>query len=718
MSKVVGIDLGTTYSAIAHLDETGIAKIIPNKENKNITPSVVYIKDSQIIVGEEAQNFTVLEPMNTIECIKRNMGQQGYKVFADSQEYTPVEISSFILKKIKQDAEMYLNTSLKDAVITVPAYFGDQERQDTKKAGEMAGFNVINLLNEPTAAALFYCCNGNAKNKNMRILVYDLGGGTFDVSVIEMQGNDIKVLGTDGDHALGGKNFNDVLYSYFQKQLLEQFQFHVDNDILYSQELFEKVEKIKKSLTNKETEKLHISNYQLEITRNQFGVMTETLLMLTKAKMDKVMSDTKLEYKDLDKIVLVGGSSRMPMVRKMLTIATGKIPDISMNPDEVVALGAAIQASLIKKSIPVRTLPPVKLKDVCSRSLGIAVLRNNQEVNSVIIPQNSPYLDTRYTKEYKTTYEQQEILDIKVTEGEEENINLVKILHCYRFTGIPVREAGASRILVTFYHDANGILQIEAKDILSDKQLTQNSIALEKLEQEKKLAQFTRASKVLRLRVVLLIDVSGSMCGEPLKDAKEAAVKFLKKTMSETKIEEKVSLWPEEIDHESPLGKIYLAKIRKETGLDQNSLIQTIKPQSDIKIALVSFGSEANIECPFTEDQTKMEKAIYSLELSGSTDMSGGFQKAEILLEKESTPNKLAVVVTDGYPNNQEETEKIANHLKAKNVKIKTIYIGSGLEVDFLKRIASSDADSLQVQNSGQLLSVFGNLAQEIISNL
>lgn len=461
--KVLGIDLGTTNSAMALVEDDEDAEIIINEEGERTTPSVVAFDedDGTRIVGRPAKNQAVKNPDRTIESIKRHMGD-GYTVEIDGEEYTPEEISAFTLQKIKRDAEEYLGEEVTDVVITVPAYFNDKQRQATKNAGEIAGFNVRRIINEPTAAALAY---GIENDEDQRVLVYDLGGGTFDVSVLDIGMGVFEVIATNGDNDLGGDDWDQAIIDWVSNQFEEEHGMDLYEDSQALQRLQEAAEKAKIELsTKKETtinlpfitsidgEPLHIER---TLSRAKFESMTEELVERTAEPVEKALDEADMTTDEIDDVLLVGGSTRIPQVQEKVEEIVGKEPRKDVNPDEVVSLGAAVQGDVLDEENS-----DIVLVDVTPHSLGVKVKGGKFEP---IIEQNTR-IPTEEAKTFTTAKDNQTSVDIEVYQGEDEKVINNEFLGNFTLAGVPAAPAGAPRIDVTFEMDANGILNVKAVD--------------------------------------------------------------------------------------------------------------------------------------------------------------------------------------------------------------------------------------------------------------
>ena len=466
MTKVIGIDLGTTNSAVAVL-EGKEPKIITNPEGNRTTPSVVAFKDGEIQVGEVAKRQAITNP-NTIVSIKRHMGEADYKVKVGDKEYTPQEISAFILQYIKKFSEDYLGEEVKDAVITVPAYFNDAQRQATKDAGKIAGLNVQRIINEPTASALAFGLN---KDQDEKVLVYDLGGGTFDVSVLQLGDGVFQVLSTNGDTHLGGDDFDHRIMDWLIKNFKDENGVDLSKDKMAMQRLKDAAEKAKKDLSG--VSSTHISlpfisageagplHLEADLTRAKFDELTADLVEKTKVPFDNALKDAGLTVNDIDKVILNGGSTRIPAVQKAVKEWAGKEPDHSINPDEAVAMGAAIQGGVISGDVK-----DIVLLDVTPLSLGIETMGG---VFTKLIDRNTT-IPTSKSQIFSTAADNQPAVDVHVLQGERPMAADDKTLGRFELTDIPPAPRGVPQIQVTFDIDKNGIVNVSAKDMGTGKE--------------------------------------------------------------------------------------------------------------------------------------------------------------------------------------------------------------------------------------------------------
>jgi len=477
MAKILGIDLGTTNSCMAVI-EGGEPTVIPNAEGGRTTPSVVgFSKKGEKLVGQVAKRQMITNADNTVYSIKRHMGEAGYKVTLSGKDYTPQEISAMILRKMKEDAEAYLGETIIQAVITVPAYFNDAQRQATKDAGAIAGLEVMRIINEPTAAALAYGLDKEAEDH--KILIYDLGGGTFDVSILELGGGVFEVLSTSGDTHLGGDDFDQRIVDYLVEQFKKNEGIDLSKDRAALQRLRDAAEKAKIELSGIPSTNVNLpfitadangqpKHIDIDLTRAQFEKMTADLLDKTLVSVNQAMKDAKLTAKDIDRVLLVGGSTRMPAVTELIKKVTGKDPYKNINPDEAVAVGAAIQGGVLGGEVH-----DVLLLDVTPLTLGIETLGG---VATPLIERNTT-IPVRKSQVFSTAADSQPSVEIHVLQGERGIASANKTLGRFILDGIPPAPRGIPQIEVTFDIDANGILHVRAKDLGTGKE---QSISIQK----------------------------------------------------------------------------------------------------------------------------------------------------------------------------------------------------------------------------------------------
>ncbi|GAB2317816.1 molecular chaperone DnaK [Alkalibacterium sp. s-m-22] len=466
MGKVIGIDLGTTNSAVSVL-EGGEAKIIPNKEGNRTTPSVVSFKNGEIQVGEVAKRQAITNP-NTVISIKRHMGED-FKVEAEGKTYTPQQVSAFILQHLKDYAEDYLGEDVTNAVITVPAYFNDSQRQATKDAGKIAGLEVDRIVNEPTAASLAYGLD--KVDKDEKILVFDLGGGTFDVSILELGDGVFEVMATAGDNHLGGDDFDEKIIDYLVAEFKKENGVDLSKDKMALQRLKDAAEKAKKDLSGVSSTQISLPfisagesgplHLEMTLTRAKFDEITDDLVTRTKNPVRQALKDAGLSKSDIDEVILVGGSTRIPAVVEAVKAETGKEPNRSVNPDEVVAMGAAVQGGVISGEVK-----DIVLLDVTPLSLGIETMGG---VFTKLIERNTT-IPTSKSQVFSTAADNQPAVDVHVLQGERPMAKDNKTLGRFQLTDIPPAPRGVPQIEVSFDIDKNGIVNVSAKDLGTGKE--------------------------------------------------------------------------------------------------------------------------------------------------------------------------------------------------------------------------------------------------------
>ena len=546
MGKIIGIDLGTTNSCVAVM-EGGEAVVIPNAEGMRTTPSVVAFKGGERLVGEIAKRQAVANPEHTVSSIKREMGSD-YKVKIDGKEYTPQEISAMILTKLKNDAEKYLGEKVTEAVITVPAYFTDSQRQATKDAGRIAGLEVKRIINEPTAAALAYGIDKD-ENKNQKVLIFDLGGGTFDVSILELGDGVFEVLATAGNNRLGGDDFDKRIIDWITSEFKKEHGVDLTGDKMAMQRIKEAAEKAKIDLSG--VTKANISlpfiaikdgvpmHLDMELTRAKFDSLTEDLVKATQGPMQQALKDAGLSYNDIAKVIMVGGSTRVPAVYDSVKKITGKDPYKGINPDECVAIGAAIQGGVLAGEVK-----DMLLLDVTPLSLGIETLGG---VCTKLIDRNTT-IPTSKSQVFSTAADNQTAVDIHVLQGERQFARDNKTLGRFELVGIAPAPRGIPQIEVTFDIDANGIVSVKACDkatgksqsitITASSNLTEADIDAavkdaEKYAEEDKKRRAVVDAKNNAEQLVFAVDKFVSENGDKLEEAEKNAVSEASKAASE-----------------------------------------------------------------------------------------------------------------------------------------------------------------------------------------
>lgn len=679
-SYSLGIDLGTTYSVMAVIDESGRPQVIKNLEGKAITPSVIYFGEERPIVGDEAKDQQAFGSVEVASFFKRVMGDPHFTYDFNGKTYDTIELSSLVLKKLKVDAESQLGQAIKNAVITVPAYFNNSQREATIKAGELAGFHVLRIINEPTAAAIAYGLNEVKDNRN--IMVYDLGGGTFDVTIASINENEINVLSTNGDHSLGGKDWDDRLAAHF----CELFEMEHDMDPLEDEDALNEIlvdcENAKKNLTD--LTKLNLSivyrgkKSTFELTRESFENLTSDLIERTWDLAGLALSDGSLTWNDIDDVILVGGSTKMPMVSAFIEQQIGKPPLKGLNVDEVVACGAAIQAKIeMDKLNPTITYSLgssyKKVQDVMSHTLGMVAINEEytQYVTSEIIPKNKPIPVTEHRPyQLKTAPNNNNTLEVYVTQGES-NIPLeCTILGKYTVSNIKHIPKEAVSIDVSYSYDENGVVAVSAVQKETGEQL---NVIKEPVPDDlswmgRPPVQDIHVAEPIS--VVIAIDLSGSMAGPPLRKAREAAADFVSK-------------------------------------MDLNHT----------HISIMGFANKVRVAEPLSQDQTRIDAGIDQLQTLYDRTTLGIGNKAEPFSDafKMLQPRngaRFVIVLTDGVWYDQDYAVSMAKRCEREGIEIIAIGFGTA-DSKFLAEIATSDENAL-FTNVNSLQQSFSKIAQEI----
>ncbi|MFT7519422.1 MAG: molecular chaperone DnaK [Kiritimatiellia bacterium] len=662
MSGAVGIDLGTTFSAIACVNKHGQPDVLLNVEGDRITPSVVLFEGNDVIVGNYAKQAAVVYPEQVAEFVKRHLGDPNFSFTYRGRDYTPEELSGFILAKLKHDAELRLGYPVEHAVITVPAYFNDHERRATIRAGERAGLKVLKLLNEPTAAAFAYGLNNVGRDQ--RILVYDLGGGTFDVTMVDIMGKDIQVIATAGDHHLGGKDFDDALIAHMAKKFETKHGLDPLSDLHSYHDLRQKCVSAKISLTRRP--KVNIFHdfeskvMRLSVTRDEFEELTRHLMERCEALTLDVLRESKASPESVDTVLLAGGSTRMPMVRKQLEAIFGQVPSTDINPDEAIAMGAALTASIEYAKLSGEATPiDIRTHDVTSHSLGMVVYKGGDLSNSTIIRRNTRIPADKTRDDYTTTHDNQTTMDLWLVQGEDPNPLSCTVLGHFEFYGIPPRNAGAASLAVTYRYNANGIVEVEAMDLLTGQilphRLASGQVSLQDL-----------AHNRAPMQVALIMDCSGSMYGKNITEAKQAAIGFAERTLE----------------------------------------------MANRSVAVIAF--PGGVKTPATSDITRVKSAVQNLTPIGSTPLSDGLHSARDLLRPRAGVQRVFVIMTDGHPDDPDQTVSEVHRIKAAGARIITLGVGEQVQQEFLAALASQPSDYHFCNDSIELKGTFINLATEL----
>jgi len=663
----IGIDLGTTFSAIAYINEHGLPEMIENADGQRTTPSAVLFDGDEIIVGSYAKENVVVYPGQVAEHVKRHMGDKLYHFECQGRKYSASEISSFILNKLKKDAETKLGQPIADVVITVPAYFGDNQRRATIEAAELAGLRVTQLINEPTAAAYSYGLH--QLGKDQRVLVFDLGGGTFDVTVIEIIGDRIEVKATNGDHQLGGTDWDEALIRYIAEKFESMHGITPYADEGDYHALKEKALSAKISLTN--LPKVNIiygckgKTIKEEITRERFEEITLRWVDQCRMLTELVLKEASYRKPDIDIVLLAGGATRMPSIVRMLREYFEKEPNKTLNPDQCVALGAAVKAALLKKerwALPGERQVwglPSNMEDinVTSHSFGLAVLKEEELFNSIIIPKNTPYPVEESRDDYVTSYDNQETLDIYVIEGEAEDPMDCDLVGSYQIHDIPKRPAGGTRLKLTYGYNSNQIVEVKALDLKDGKVLPLRQIAN---------ADLNQINTTMGIDVALLIDCSGSMSGTPLKDAKNAALSFIN-------------------------------NLRVPNG----------------RVGLITF--PGGVAHELDRDFQLVKSKLMRLDAYNGTPMTEALDLAYNKMLTSVDWDRVIVLLSDGAPDDSSSAASSAQTAKNKGIRIITIGV-SGADEQFLATIASSPGHYYFCNQSFELEGTFINIATQLSS--
>ena len=638
MPKTIGIDLGTTFSAVAHINDNQTPELIPNETGQRLTPSVILFDEGEFFVGDYAKQNAVAIPEQTVEFVKREMGKSKAEFSRefDGKHYSAEELSAELLKVLKQDAEGELGTEITDAVITVPAYFNDAERQATIRAGDLAGLRVLRILNEPTAAAVAYGLNRRVDAA--KVLVFDLGGGTFDVTIMEVAGEAMNMIATNGDHRLGGKDWDDKLIVSMAEQFEREHGVNPLVDLHAYQDIQARAVEAKMQLSSLNRAAI-VANYagkslRLQLTREAFEAMTADLVERCRSLVEVVLSEAGLTRAQIDTVLLVGGSTRLPMIRDMLADHFGQPPDTSINPDEAVATGAAGMGALIQaEQSGVRGLlgaSPVRgglmrISDVCSHSLGMVVLDELGELgNSTIIKKNTPIPCEVSRDTYETTSPNQTEFDVIVVQGDMPDPRDCPVRDAYEIYDIPPRPAGATRLKVTFQYNASGVIEVAAEDVLSGQVLPQRKKPGD-IDWDSLIAPDPAA---LPMDIALVIDCSGSMWGKKIRDARKAAIQFL-------------------------------------DAIDLNVH----------RVGLISFQTKPKLHTKLTQDFTKLRCEIESLDADGGNcdEEAIALARDRVLVNREN--EKVLVLLVDGLPYSETVMIREAERTKQQGVRIIVILV-------------------------------------------
>jgi molecular chaperone DnaK (HSP70) len=689
MPTFVGIDLGTTNSAVAYRNAYGRPEVVPNREGQNITPSVVYFGADPPAIGQEAKEWARLGNDEIASFFKPHMGNPLYQLQFHGKSYSATDLSTLVLCRLKADAEAKLGDRVDRAVITVPAYFADPQRKATLDAGKAAGFQVLRIINEPTAAALAYGLQKTGVDET--VLIYDLGGGTFDVTVARITPDEIVILSTAGDHDLGGKNWDDRIATFLAERFTAETGYDPLDDPVALNEVLVRSEQAKWALSERNTTRITLQlgteRRGFELARSEFEAMTFPLMDRTRRLTEEALGEANLAWPRLDGVLLVGGSTRMPMVRSYVSQMAGKAPRTGVNVDEVVALGAAIQAAIevgqtIGDAVPRFTLsaggtspgakeaaaPTRRVTDVMSHSLGTVAVSPDASayVNDVVIRRNLP-IPARNTKSYihETHGGSNTKLEVYLTQGESSAPLDCTILGKYVFNNIQATNAEVT-VDVGLSYDSNGVVQVQAVQRDTGHRLPMSVEPvpddLSWLGRPPETAAAAREPELIR--VFLLIDVSASMTGQPLAEAQTAAREFLAKCDLTT-----------------------------------------------MEVGLISFSTLVALQSAATNNLRRLHAAVHRLEAQGSTNLTDALEMARGQLVS-GDRKRYVVILTDGYPDAPESALEQA--LGAREQGIEIVAIGTGdADRDYLRRLASSEQASIFAR-SGELVQAFGHIARII----
>lgn len=674
MTVIAGIDLGTTYSAVSYIDEHNKPVILANSIGSSVTPSVIAFRDGEILIGEEAKELQAMEVCPVAAYFKRQMGDRTFSFYANEQEYTATDLSCLLLHHLKLEAEQSLGQSISQVVITVPAYFRDPERKATIAAGEAAGFKVLKVVNEPTAAAVAYGVERLNQDKN--VLVYDLGGGTFDVSVLTFRDGEISVKTSVGDHQLGGKDWDERLIEFIASAFNDEFGSDPLDHAESMADLLVLAEETKKKLSQLTSAQIAFS-YEGEcgkytISREDFAAICADLMQRTIVMVERALEDAQIDKVDIDEIVLVGGSTRMPMVGEFITRYFGKAPVVGVNVDEAVALGAALLAAeYTSKQAGDEYMAlggQVKTQDVTNHSLGMVATNQDLSayINSIILPKdkNIPCKEQR-PYQHKTRSTGDNELEIYVTQGESESPQDVTYLGRYLIQNIPHHVQGPCLIDVSYFYDESGTVNVEAFNRSTSSALTVEVAELPYDVPERFLtAPVLHQQQPEHLTAYLAFDLSGSMNGKPIIEAKKAAIVFLQNC---------------DLNHCS--------------------------------VGVIAFSDRVETTLPACQNAKKIEQAINALKVgqTGGANRGHPFDELHHLLA-EQTGRRFGIVLADGSWSRPAKAIKQAKCCHADDVDIIAIGFGRAKE-QFLRDIASSTEASFFTSIDG-LVDTFSTIAQ------
>ena len=689
MPTFVGIDLGTTNSVVAARDAYGRPEVLANRDGRNITPSVIYFGSEPPAVGDEAKEWARLGNDEIASFFKPHMGNPLYQLRFHGRDYDATDLSAVVLGRLRDDAEARLKTSVDHAVVTVPAYFADAQRKATIEAGRLAGLNVARIINEPTAAALAYGLQKSGVEET--VLIYDLGGGTFDVTVARITPDEVHVLSTAGDRDLGGKDWDDLIATYLAEKFAAETGLDPLDDPVTLNEVLTLAEQAKWTLSERDSARITLQigqrRHSYQLTRPEFEAMTFPLMDRTRRLTEEALEEAGLTWKRLSGVLLVGGSTRMPMVRSYVKEMAGQDPRAGVNVDEVVALGAAIQAGIEAGEGAADALPKFTLGgkagaaapqftlagarrvvDVTSHSLGAVAIspEGSSYVNDVIIRRNLPIpAEEAKTYLHETHGGRNETLEVYLTQGESARPLDCSVLGKYVFTGIQATDAEV-RVDVKMSYDVNGVVQVRASQ-----RDTGHALAMRVEPVPDDLSWLglppsasSSPAPVEPTRIYLLIDVSASMAGTPLLEAQLAARAFLDKCDFTT-----------------------------------------------TEVGLISFSDEVTLQAEATDNVRKVQAALGRLEPDGTTNLSDALDLARQRLNRLDR-TRYVVLLTDGYPDAAESAVEEAARARGEGIEIVAIGMGDA-DLGYLRRLASTEEGSIFARQ-GELVGTFGHIAKVI----
>ena len=707
MNKFIGIDLGTTYSVMAYINSHGQPEIIKNNLGNRITPSVIDLKSIPALVGEEAKDKQAFGDEGIYAFFKRDMGNPHALYIENNREYNPIDLSAIVLSHLKKCAETQLGNTVTDAVITVPAYFNNMQREATIKAGKQAGLNVLRIISEPTSAALAYGIRPTKKTSN--ILVYDLGGGTFDVSLVKVTPNELKVISTAGDHILGGKDWDDRILLYLSEKFEQEFGVELEDEDFY--DLVVLAEKTKISLSSKKSVKVPVKgngcSSSYEINRSLFAELTRDLLERTKTLIELVLEEANLTWQNLDGTVLVGGSTRMPMVREYVEQMSGKPPIMGVNPDEAVALGAAIQAAMDMESQadePIFALAGRKKStDVISHSLGMIAVNEDgsQYINSIIIQKNQP-IPCEQTRPYqlRLRHSGDSKLEVFMTQAETLEPMNCAYLGMYVFSDMPLLKTRNAVIDITYSYNINGVVEVSARERSTQKLL---KLTIQPLPPDVP-NRFTKSPQenIVRqhINVYLIFDLSLSMASDS-----KTIDRITSTFMSESELKKNIRRATQ-----SPDSPIQQATDAARNFISQCDLTTT-------SIGIIEFSERTRTAVRASQNIKQINRGIDGLATSLQNLVTGSGTSAnpfEDLLRnfRKAQGLRYGVVLTDGEW--QRSRAAITTAKQCHEIGIEIIAIGFGdANREFLRQISSREELSF-FTNLNELTETFSTIAQEL----